>query len=70
MSMHPCEHKAFMRFYDGKMQYEKEETLMGQGSSHLRRNMEDRDSSIICVSAFMIATNKYKKCHTQQESFD
>ena len=32
--------------------------------------MEDSDSSISCVSDFMIATNKYNKGHTHQASFE
>ena len=43
---------------------------MIQGSSHLRRNVEDSDSSISCVSYFIISTNKYKKGHTQRSLFE
>ena len=42
----------------------------GQGISQLRRKVEDSDSSISCVSDFMIATNKYNKGHTHQALFE
>ena len=70
MSMYPSEHKDFTRFYNGKIQHEKEETLIGQGFSQLRRKVEDRNSSISHVHYFMIATKKYSKGHTQQASLD
>ena len=59
-----------MKLYDGKMRHDREETLMGQGISQLRRKVEDSNSSISRASAFKIATNKYNKGHTQQVSFE
>ena len=70
MPMHPRDHKAFTRFYDGKMWHEREDNLMGQGSSQMRRKVEDINSSIRHVSYFMVATKKYNKFHTQQASFE
>ena len=70
MSTHPREHKALTSFYDENMRHEREETLMGQGSSQLKLKVEDSDSYISRVSDFMIATKKYNKCHTHQASFE
>ena len=70
MSMNTREHKAFTGLYDGNMWDEREETLVGQGKSQLRLKVEYRSSSISCVSDYMIATKKYKKCHKQKASFE
>ena len=70
MSPHPCDHKALTRFYDGKMWHYREEILMIQWSSQMRRNVEDSNSSISSVSDFMITTKKDNKVHKQQASFE
>ena len=59
-----------MRLYDGKIRHEREDTLIGQGISQMRRKVEDSNSSIIRVGSFMVATKKYNKGHTQQVSFE
>ena len=56
MSAYPCEQKAFTMFYDGKMQHEMEENLMGQWISQIRLKVEVIYSSISSVSDFMTAT--------------
>ena len=43
---------------------------MVQGSSQLKRKVEDSNSSISRVSDFMISAKKYNKGHTQQASFE
>ena len=70
MYMHTLEHKAFARFYDGKMRYERGETLMGQGGSQLIRKVEYSNSYMNHVSDFMIATKTYNKGHIQKASFE
>ena len=70
MSAHPCEHKSFTRFYDGKTRHEREENLMEQWSSQMRRKVEDSDSYINRASDFMVAAKKYNKGHTQQASLE
>ena len=70
ISMHPSEHKAFTRFYNGKMWHYREDNLMVQGSSQLSRKVEDSDSYISLVSDFIIDTKKYNKIHTHQVSFE
>ena len=59
-----------MGLYYGNMQYDREETLMVQGRSHLGRKVEDSDSYISRVSYFMIYTKKYNKGHIHQSSFE
>ena len=70
ISAHTRDHKAFMRLYDGKIRHEREDTLIGQGISQMRRKVEDSDSYISHVSDFMIVNKKYNKNHTQQASFE
>ena len=50
MYMHTYEHKALKNFYNGKMWHDREEILMDQGSSQMRRKVEDSDLSISFVS--------------------